>query len=112
VTDRNFTQTGNYTFGLNKLNPPAGAPTIAYGNTVNGTHDPVAEIDTYLFAGTTSDSIRVQVNGAFPLSVSVRRPDGTPVCSGSNSGGNLQVNCVLDRTGNHSILITDRDFNQ
>ena len=81
LSDRNFTQTGDYTLSLNNLNVPTGASPIGYSQIVSGTHAPIAELDFYTFTGAIGDRVFIRLTAAFVPAVAIRRPDGTRLCS-------------------------------
>ena len=113
VTDRNFNQSGAYTFSLNRLNPPADPAPVIYGQTVTGSQDPAADLSFHSFSGAVGDRVLLRLTSAFRPHVSLRRPDGTQLCAADSQFSNqVQVECVLDGSGAHAILVTDRNFNQ
>src|SRR5437016_2606253 len=113
VTDRNFNQTGDYTFSFNRLNTPPGAVPITYGQVVSGTHTPNAEVDFYAFTGALGDRVLVRLTGAFVPAVGIRRSDGTQLCGTDGFTSNfLQLECALDQAGTYAVSVTDRNFSQ
>jgi hypothetical protein len=113
VTDRNYNQIGTYSVSLYKLNPPSMAVPIVLGQTFSGTHNAPAEISVFTFNGSSGDHIHLQLTSAFLPVVSVRRPDGTQVCGADNPySGSLTLDCILNTTGSHTLLVTDRNYNQ
>ncbi len=112
VTDRTVTETGTYTFTLNRLNPPAVSTPIVYGQTISGDHTPAAEIDAYVFKGANGDRVSVRLTSAFQGRVWIGRPDGTTLCSQVAFGPSLQLACTLDRDSDHTIWITDRTISE
>src|SRR5207253_1792331 len=113
LSDRNFTQTGDYTLSLNNLNVPAGASPIGYSQIVSGTHTPIAELDFYTFTGAIGDRVIIRMTSAFVPAAEIRRPDGTSLCSTDGYTSKfLQLECTLDRAGTHAIMVSDRNFTQ
>src|SRR5207244_3425789 len=113
VADRNFNQTGDYTFSLNRLNSPPGGTPVAYGQVVTGTHSPSAEVDFYTFTGAIAERVLVRLTSAFVPAVGIRRPDGTPLCSGHGCASNfVQLERALDQAGTYAVSVTDRNFTQ
>jgi hypothetical protein len=103
----NGTNTGTYTFWLQKLNGPVGCTAIAYGDGQHaGSIGGPAETDCYRFTGNNHDQARIRLTagaGVTPL-VEVVRPNGSTVCAPTTS---LDFTCTLDVNGNHTILVRD-----
>ena len=80
---------------------------IHLGDTVSGTISAPGENTCYSFTGSTGDGIRVSVvetSGTLVPVQEVRRPDGTVLCSTASGS----VDCTLDASGLHTIVVQDQ----
>ena len=78
---------------------------INFEDTVSGTISVPGEEGCYSFGGLAGDRVRVSVvvtSGTLVAVQEVRRPDGTVLCTASGS-----VDCTLDATGLHTIVVRD-----
>jgi hypothetical protein len=114
IGDWALNHTGGYGFYLQRLNNPSHPVPIAYGDFVAATITSIVEHVTYNFGGATGDTIRLNISrnsGSFNPNVFVYRPDGTQLCSQWTSGLSLTLECTLDASGTHIILIGDWALN-
>ena len=114
IGDWGINNTGGYDFYLQRLNNPSNPIAIDYGSFVTGAITSIVEHDTYVFSGTVGDTIRMVINragGSFNPSVAVYRPGGTLLCSQGTIGASLTLECTLDISGTHVILIGDWGIN-
>src|SRR5207249_440124 len=113
VTDRNFTQTGDYTFSFNRLNNPPGGLPITYGQEIGRASSRDTVVDFVAFTGADGERLLVRLTGTFVPAAAVRRPDGTSLCSTDRDCSNfLQLECALDQAGTYAVSVTDRNFTQ
>ncbi|MBK8904512.1 MAG: hypothetical protein IPM53_25260 [Anaerolineaceae bacterium] len=107
INDFGGTDTGTYSFYLQRLNNPVGCSSIGYsGLPVTGSIDVPAETDCYTFSGMVGNQIRVRAiktSGSVAPYKAVIRPDGVSLCGTIVS----EVTCLLDSDGNYTILIND-----
>jgi hypothetical protein len=114
IGDWALNHTGGYGFYLQRLNNPSNPVPIAYGDFVAATITSIVEHVTYTFGGATGDMIRLNISrtsGSFNPNVFVYRPDGTQLCSQWTSGVSLTLECTLDASGTHIILVGDWALN-
>jgi uncharacterized repeat protein (TIGR01451 family) len=79
---------------------------INFGVTVSGTIGVPGAEGCYSFNGLAGDGVRVSVietSGTLLAVQEVRRPDGTVLCSTASGS----VDCALDATGLHTIVVHD-----
>ena len=102
---------GIYQLYLQRINPPAMATEINYGQTVTGTLDFLVQLGAHTFDGTSGERILFRMSEAAvfqPLQPKfwVFRPDGTLLCEAFSTSSNADVEeiCILDTGGTHSIL--------
>ncbi len=101
---------GSYRLHLQRLNPPASAAPLAYGDLVTGTLGLAPGVNGYTFSGVVSETVLLRlrdVSGtALYPQVWVYRPDGTLRC-GTIGDPYAELTCVLDTTGTHTLLVGD-----
>ena len=111
VSDASGPQIGTYRIQIQRLNNPLTCPAISLGAT--GSAGDIAsrpEMDCFTYNATTAGQklrVRVAEKGASPTlfaTIEVVRPNGTTVCA---ANGSIEVNCNLDATGNHRIIVRD-----
>ena len=101
---------GSYQLYAQQTDNPAGAVSLAYGDTVAGTVNPAVEMEAYTFTGADGDVVDFQVTqtaGELDPEMRVYRPDGTLLCDDWTTGTTLETTCTLDTAGSHLILIAD-----
>src|SRR2546425_1179390 len=62
LSDESGDETGAYGVRLERLNNPASASLIAYGQTIQASIDAVAEMDAYSFQAQAGDMVRVRMS--------------------------------------------------
>jgi len=111
LSDDNGVDTGNYSVALQRLNGPAQAIPISYGETLAGAIDPAGEIDTYVFDAMAGDVALVRMSGlagTFDATFRVYRPDGSLLCEATRTNlGLIEQVCTIDVTGSHAIISSD-----
>ena len=111
LSDDNGTDSGNYNLALQRLNGPANATPIAYGETVAGSIIPAGELDHFVFTGAVGDQALVRMTSLstfFGATFQVYRPDGSLLCSQTRgNAGMIEQVCALDVAGNHLIVLSD-----
>ena len=110
--DYGSTETGNYGIFLQRLNQPGNATAITYGQNITKDIILAAEMDTFTFTGIANDRVMIDMAvtlGGLDPQIRLYRPDGTLLCSNSNSnGGYAEINnCTLPDTGTYTILAHD-----
>jgi len=114
VGDWAINDTGGYAFYLQRLNNPSNATAVGYGDTVGAAIASIVEHDTYTFNGTAGDLIRLDISrtsGSFNPDVDIYRGNGTLLCAESTVGTTLSLECTLDTSGSHVILVGDWAIN-
>ena len=113
VRDAAGPETGTYRIQIQRLNNPGAGtcPAISLGATGSaGNIVTRPELDCFTYNATTAAQklrVRVAEKGASPTltaMIEVVRPNGTTVCTPT---GATEVNCNLDATGNHRIIVRD-----
>ena len=87
-----------------------GAIALQYGEVITGSIDSLGDVNIYTFEGTSGDAVRFSMNmtsGTLDPLFDVFRPDGTLLCDTQTTGILAQVDCTLDATGTHTILVGD-----
>jgi hypothetical protein len=99
-------RTGGYDITVQRLNDPVGCAAAVFGPSAQRAELAIGETDCMRFEGVAGDRIRfrtVPVHST-QLVTDVLSPDGSTQCSRTTS---LNVNCVLESTGTHTILVRD-----
>jgi hypothetical protein len=81
---------------------------LAFGGTLPGSIDLLAETDAYTFSGSVGDTVLARVGSGVLLYPDLRiyRPDGTLLCTGTVwTGYWTEATCPLDAPGKHTILV-------
>jgi hypothetical protein len=102
-------RTGNYGIFVQRLNNPGNATAIGFGQTISGSIDSAAEIDTYTFSASAEDSVLIRMSkssGYLDPQVRLYGPDGNEVASGWDESS-FKVSCVLPSDGQYTILACD-----
>jgi len=107
--DYGGTDTGDYGIFVQRLDNPGNATAINFGQTISGSIDSVAQMDTYTFSASAGDSVLIRMShtSAF-LDPQVRLygPDGKEVASGWDYS-NVEVSHVLPSDGQYTVLACD-----
>ena len=107
VRDVVGTLVGDYNVSLQRLNDPVGCGSLNYGDTVPGQSISLAAQEVcYSFSGTSGDRVRAdlaETAGTLTTFQQVVRPDGAVVCSSIN----VPMDCTLNVTGTHALIIRD-----
>lgn len=111
ISETDYDATGNYSLGLQRLNNPVGVIPFNYGNAVNGSITPEAEMDVYQFHGQAGDRIVLpfsRTGGFATYSVQARVYDinGVQLANTTVSPLTLQ----LPATGDYTIWINDINY--
>jgi hypothetical protein len=94
---------------LQRLNGPANATPIAYGQTMTDSITLRAQMVAYIFEGMPKDQVLVRMtklSGSLSPQIRVYRPDGTLACS-NNDAIAAETLCTLTVSGTHAILASD-----
>ena len=97
---------GGYSLHLQRLNGPANANAISYGDTASGSIDPKAEMDAYTFAGSAGDIVLVRMWSWAPV-VRLYSSDGTSLSEtqGGTGGSFAHIfDYTLPSDGTYSVL--------
>lgn len=110
ISDNNGLDTGGYRIYIQRLNNPVGCTSISIGaQPVSGFIDLPTEYDCFKFSSAASDRVRIRLvdnSGTIIAYQEILRPDGNTVCGPSSL---LDLNCFLDTSGTHTILISDNN---
>lgn len=117
IGDCSDTLTGNYAIYTQRINNPAGAVNLPFGQTQTGLQGSVAGSNTYTFSANANDVMDftlVTTNGSMVPKIRLYNPTGTLLSSNysgspfSCSGATLELNTVtLPSTGTYTVLIGD-----
>ncbi|MDY0020655.1 MAG: PPC domain-containing protein [Anaerolineae bacterium] len=102
--------TGGYHLYVQRLNNPGNGLPIDRGAELVGTIVNPAQMDTYTFTITTSDTVRVRmraVSGNLHPGIRLYGPDGTLLCEDEASGTAEITDCALPGSGAYTILAFD-----
>ena len=101
-----LSMTGSYNIYLQRLNNPANAIPIEFGETLSGSIDAAAEMDTYIFSANASDVVLVRVSAwPRPMGIILYCPNGTKLKGASGSPAELSSLLPID--GEYKILVYD-----
>jgi hypothetical protein len=110
-SDSGSDDTGPYQLYLQRLNSPAMASGINFGQTVTGTLAFVVALGAHTFDGAAGDQVLFrmsEVSATHPLQPEfwVFKPDGTPLCDDVSTSSHVAVEetCILDTSGTHAVL--------
>jgi uncharacterized protein YfaP (DUF2135 family) len=112
INDFGDIKLGDFSIYLQRLNDPANANELAFGQMVSGTITQPAEMKTYTFSAKVTDRIWIgtaTTSGGLDPYIRIYRPDGTLLCSSYGAtGGFLEINnCSVPLTGAYTILAAD-----
>ena len=110
ATDRLSAETGDYYLYLQRLNNPGSALPITFGQTLPGSILTPAQMDTYTFTVTTSDTVGVRmrtVSGDLWPGIRLYGPDGTKLCEDEAASAAEIAACPLPGSGAYTILAFD-----
>jgi len=96
--------TGSYTIYLQRLNNPVGAVSIEFGDTISGSIDAPAEMDTYVLWANASDVVLVRVSGITFPGISLYCPNGTKL-KGASGLTAAELSSPLPDDGEYKILV-------
>jgi hypothetical protein len=107
--------TGDYSVALQRLNNSGSPATISYGQTLSGTINPAAKMDSYTFAATAGDKVLVRMgmaSGSLSPALRLYGPDGTKLCEALNATSAYSIEiatCAITSTGIHTIMAYGHD---
>jgi len=110
VCDHLIDDTGSYGILVQRLNNPGNATPINFGDTISGSIDAAAEIDTYTLSATTDDTILISMNsswGSLDPEVRLFTPDGIELAEAHNYGNTVAITHVLPDDGQYTVLACD-----
>ncbi|MBE2197123.1 MAG: hypothetical protein IAE79_00840, partial [Anaerolinea sp.] len=99
---------GSYDLYLQRTNNPANVTPIAYDEVQSGSISPSIDLNAYTFTESVGVQVLVQMDvtsGSLDPQIRVYRPDGSLLCSAQSLGSFVEVVCLLDTTGSHTILV-------
>lgn len=105
--------TGSYLLLVQRVNDPANAIAVQFGEAVSGNLERGPDTAIYSFTGDLDDRVLVRavmISGGLYMDVKVLGPDGRLVCSRSYSPM-AEVLCLLTTAGTHTVLIEGQDSN-
>lgn len=105
------TATGSYALSLQRLNNPATATTLSFGQTQLATIAVAAEFGTYTFTGISNDKVLVRMgssgSGLTPH-LRLYKPDGTSLCENYSYSAALDLApCILPTSGQYTLVVSD-----
>lgn len=111
VRDYNYTNTniGDYSLTIQRINNPAGAFSLSFGQTLTGSIDSFSKIITYSFSATANDAITIRsatvttASGTFAPYLELYNSTGTRVAYTLDNSLTSKVTL----TGSYSLLVTD-----
>ncbi|NJM41114.1 MAG: hypothetical protein HC853_10200 [Anaerolineae bacterium] len=98
---------GGYRLYLQRTNNPAASSPITYSGTVTGSIN-APEFTVLGFNGTAGDQLVLRIAetaGDLNPELRVYRPDGIGLCNTFSYGSSAELNCLLDVSGPHTILV-------
>jgi hypothetical protein len=107
-------RTGRYSLRLQRMNNPAGAEVVEFGQTINGSIDTVAEYKYYTFAAEADDAVRVTVvrtRGDLAPSFAIWDAlgywvkDDSTWCQTETYYDTAEFVCNVPDKGNYSIMV-------
>lgn len=111
VEDTYQTESGDYHLYVQRLNNPGNARSIAFGETLAGRIDLIAEADTFTFAGLGGVSIRVtmtRTSGDLRPRIRLYAADGTLLCSAFSSAQTTEIgSCTLPQAARYTLILDD-----
>lgn len=110
VNDQSDRDEGSYILRLQKLNSPAGAVPIDFGQTLEGRIDSTAEEDFYTFSADVDDRIVITMRrstGVLEPSFRVYTDLGEWTNCIASSATVAEANCRIGHAGNYAIRATD-----
>lgn len=105
----NGTYTGSYSLYLQKLNPPVGATSIAFGQTLSGAITYAAEMGAFTFQAVGSERVIISlsnVSGDIWPEVRLYDPDGI-LLDTQGDPVHSEIEFDVPREGNYTLLIGD-----
>ncbi len=102
--------TGDYCLYLQRLNNPANATPVVYGERVNGSIESEAQMDTYTFQGTAGEKVDVrmtQLTGIMWPGVRIYGPDGIMLAEQRSPHVAETATVELPSTGSYTVLAFD-----
>jgi hypothetical protein len=111
ASNYNSAATGSYSLALQRLNNPANATTLSFGQIQLATLGVAGALDTYTFIGVAGDSVLARmgsgVSGLTPH-LRVYRPDGTSLCENYSYAEALDISaCLLPSSGQYTLIVSD-----
>ncbi len=119
VHDDNYTDTGNYQFGLYRLVPQPAAQTIAFGTVTSGSVTAGPDVHFYQFNASANQKIAIttqNTQGSYSFGVpyyvavyDLIKPDGTVLASVNGDGNRLDE--TLPVSGTYILSVHDNNYN-
>ncbi|PYJ79703.1 MAG: hypothetical protein DME22_25085, partial [Verrucomicrobia bacterium] len=108
LSDLNGDETGTYGVSLERLNNPANAKPIAYGQTLEASIDAVAEMDAYSFQAQAGDVVRVRMSRSSGIDPQIELFDsqGRSVTN-ITAFADAVVDVPLASSGTYYLLLSD-----
>ncbi|KPL25673.1 MAG: hypothetical protein AMJ75_00150 [Phycisphaerae bacterium SM1_79] len=110
VSDHLIDDTGSYGIFVQRVNNPGNATSINFGETVSGSIDAAAEMDTYTLSATVDDTILISMTsswGTFDPELRLFAPDGNQLAEAHSYGDTVAITHVLPDDGQYTVLASD-----
>ena len=104
----NANATGNLDLYIQSTNNPANPTPIAYDEVQSGGISPAIDLNAYTFSESSGTQLLIRMDvtsGALDPQIRVYRSNGSLLCSGQSLGSFVEISCLLDATGGHTILV-------
>lgn len=117
VDDELLTQTGAYRLQVQRVNNPANATSLAFGQQISGQIEGVASFDTYFIAAESAQTFKLTMTrtvGSFSPRVQVYASSGDVICSADafQGGATAEIaSCAVTQTGQYTIIVDDENLN-
>jgi hypothetical protein len=113
VLDSDGQQTGNYGLHLQRITAPAGATSIAYGQTLQDTVSARAEINAYIFTGIAGEVITAFASGNWSTVPRLELYDPAGNLRKRLDGQSIRADTVhLPQNGIYTLFVLDNDGQQ
>jgi len=104
------TYTGDYYLYLQRMNNPANAVSISFGQTLSGSILSPAQMNTYTFTASPGDIVlarMIAVSGSLWPGIRMYDPDGVLVCDDTTPPTGQIASCTLAAGGTYSVFAFD-----
>jgi len=107
-----YSYTGTYRLYLQRINNPAGAASLSFGTTVNGSTEVPAEMDVYTISADAGDAIlaRAVSHSSFYPQIRLYHPNGTllqRVSAWWNIRNYTDLSATITEPGSYTLMLQD-----